>query len=231
MSTLLPPIPSSPLLKQTVAATLRDNIVSGLIAPGQAIIERKWAAQLGVAQGSVREAINILAAEGFVQKTPGRRARVTKLTREDALEVYRVRSVLEGLAARLVVERQADTDSIGAACEDMKRALASNHAGELIDADLRFHLALCEQSGNKFLLEHARRLLVPLFAFVRMSVRTHHGDSQPWLSTMGLHRQILDVLRLDNPFVAEQFVMQATNSFATAAYDAWQSKAEHPPEG
>ncbi len=223
MGTFLSPTPKAILVKEALAATLREKIVAGVIEPGQPIVEGKWATQLGVAQGSVREALNMLASEGFVQKVPGRRARVTKLTREDVLQIYQVRGSLEGLAARLVVEREADLTGIESAYEDMRRAIASDNVQDLVDADLRFHLRLCEQSGNHFLLEHARRLLVPLFAFVLIRVYANQRGSQPWLGTFELHAQILEILRLKDPLVAEQFVMRATTRFAVVGYDFWEA--------
>jgi DNA-binding GntR family transcriptional regulator len=216
------------LLKETVAATLREKIVSGVIEPGQVIVEGKWATQLGVAQGSVREALNILAAEGFVQKTHGRRARVMKLSREDVHQIYQVRSHLEALAARLVVERQADLSGIAAACADLREAVAAGDVKRIVEADLRFHLALCEQSGNHILLEHARRLLVPLFAFVLMRVYTNQQGSRLWLPTARLHSSILEVLRLGEPFVAEQYVLRVTSKFEMGAYDEWEAQASQP---
>lgn len=224
MSSLLPSLPTSHLVKESLAAELREKIISGKIEPGQVIVEGKWATQYGVAQGSVREALNILATEGFVQKVPGRRARVTRFTREDVRQTYQVRCILEGLAARLVVERQADLSGMEAACVDLEQAVASDDVTRIIDADLRFHLLLCEQSGNHILLEHARRLLVPLFAFVLMRVYTNQQGSQPWRHTTALHTRTLDVLRLGDPIVAEQYVVRTTNTFADAAYDSWEAK-------
>jgi DNA-binding GntR family transcriptional regulator len=220
--------PPRPLVKEALAATLRGKIVSGSIEPGAVIVEGKWAAQLGVAQGSVREALNILAAEGFVQKIPGRRARVTKLSREDVRQIYSLRSYIEGLAARLIVENQVDPAGMHQAWADMQRAAAAGDLESLVNADLRFHLLMCEYSGNRFLLEHARRLLVPLFAFVLMRVHTNQRGSQPWSASFELHSRILDVLRLGDPFVAEQVVMRATQSFAGVAYDDWEGKSGAP---
>jgi len=223
MSTLLSPV--RPLIKESLAAALREKIVGGAIEPGEVIVEGKWATQLGAAQGSVREALNLLASEGFVRKIPGRRARVTKLTREDVKHIYQVRSSLEALAARLVVDQRADLSGMEDAWGEMRRAGETGDIRKLVNADLRFHLLLCEQSGNGFLLEHARRLLVPLFAFVLMRVYTNRRGSLPWEPTLDLHGQLLDVLRLGDPWIAEQFAARATNRFAAVAYDDWEAKS------
>lgn len=221
-------LPPRPLVKEALAATLRQKILSGAIEPGEVIVEGKWAAQLGVAQGSVREALNILAGEGFVEKVPGRRARVIKLSREDVRQIYSLRSYIEGLAARLVVENQVDHAGMHEAWTEMQQAAASGQVEQLVNADLRFHLLLCEYSGNRFLCEHARRLLVPLFAFVLMRVHTNQRGSQPWAVSFGLHGRILEVLRLGDPFVAEQVVMRTTQTFASVAYDDWEGQPAPP---
>jgi hypothetical protein len=63
---------------------------------------------------------------------------------------------------------------------------------------------------------------------VLMRVRTNQVGSQPWLATMGLHSRILDVLRLGDPFVAEQVVMRATSTFQVETPDVWEIKATQP---
>lgn len=218
-------IPPKPLVKEALAATLREKIVSGALEPGEVIVEGKWAAQLGVAQGSVREALNMLASEGFVRKIPGHRATVIKFGHEDVRQIYRLRSYMEGLAARLVVEQRADISEVDRAWADMNSAAVSGNIRELVNADLRFHLLLCEQSGNRFLFEHAQRLLVPLFAFVLMRVYTNRRGSQPWAASFGLHARILDVIQMGDPFIAEQVVMRATDTFASVAYDDWEGSS------
>ena len=80
-------------LKQSLATRLRDEILQGRIAPGQKIIEVRWARHFGVAQLSIREALNILAAEGFVTKRHGRSARVLSLTESDIIHIYQVPEV------------------------------------------------------------------------------------------------------------------------------------------
>src|SRR5579872_2688795 len=89
-------------VKGSVAEFLLDEIINGRLKPGERVVEGKWATQLQVAQASVREALNILAARGFVEKELGRSARVTTLTDDDVQRIYEVRAALEGLAARLV---------------------------------------------------------------------------------------------------------------------------------
>ena len=90
--------PNNGLLKQSLALQLREAILSGKLVPGEKIIERRWAREFGAAQVSVREALNILIAEGFVTKGHGRSARVLLLSDAAIIHTYQVRGALEGLA-------------------------------------------------------------------------------------------------------------------------------------
>src|SRR2546428_9383861 len=95
-------------VKGTVAAILREEIITGRLEPGEPIVERKWATKLRVAQASVREALNVLAAEGFVQKQLARSARVTILSEKDLVQLWELRTVLECFAARQVAAKRPD---------------------------------------------------------------------------------------------------------------------------
>src|ERR1700758_482051 len=136
------------LVKHTIADRVRNEIASGALRPGMRIIEGTWARRFGVAQGSIREAINLLAQEGFVTKEAGRSARVVSLSEQDVLHMFEVRGVLEGLAARLLTQRNVQVGPLEEALETMRQALEENRPENMLDADLRFHLELCRLSGN-----------------------------------------------------------------------------------
>src|SRR5437868_15534221 len=113
------------LLKESVAQRLREEILAARISPGEKIVEGKWAREYGVAQISVREALNILGAQGFVTKGHGRSARVLKLERADIIHIYQVRGVLEGLAARLIAEDKLPVDDLELAFDEIYLALGN----------------------------------------------------------------------------------------------------------
>lgn len=201
-------------VKGNVAGILREEIVSGRLAPGERIVEGKWANKLRVAQASVREALNILAAEGFVQKGLGRSACVTVLSEDDVIQVYQVRTSLESLSARLVALRQPDLSDLDQVIEDMQSAVNCGNIRTYVERDLGFHLALCEKSGNRFLLEHLRRLIVPLFAFIVMRQHASSGDPDQWHKSYEDHKQMLRAIRTGDPDVAEREVTKMVHHFA-----------------
>jgi DNA-binding GntR family transcriptional regulator len=208
-----------------LAEQLRAEIVGGALKPGTRIVEGFWGREFGVAQGSICEAINILAQEGFVTKDSGRCARVVSLTEEDVLGLYELRGALEGLAGRLAAERRVDTAGLQNTVKMMRSAAKKNQAPELLDADLSFHLELCQLSGNSYLIEYARKILLPFFAFVRMRVVASGQATIPWDQELEAHQRVHDLVHDGEGRIAEQYIHQAMAIFSSTAYDQWERKA------
>jgi DNA-binding GntR family transcriptional regulator len=209
------------LLKQSLARRLRDEILQGRITPGQKIIEGRWARHFGVAQLSIREALNILATEGFVTKRHGRSARVLSLTETDIIHIYQLRGALEGLAARLITERKLPLQDVESAMSAIQGAVTSNDPFRVVDSVQRFHLCILEKPGNPLLLETGTRLIVPLYAFTQMRVQAKNLDASPWVPEVWNHQRILDALRMGDPRLAEQTVVHITGLFLEAALKVW----------
>lgn len=218
---------SEGLVKDALAQKLRGEIMLGALKPGARIVEGKWAGTFGVAQGSIREAINILAQEGFVTKAAGRSARVVHFTERDVMQIYELRGALEGLAARLAAESAADFSVLQAAVDGMRHAAKAGEVDALLDCDALFHRELCELPGNPHLMEHARRILLPFFAFVRMRVAASGQSTSAWDRDLEAHQRILDLLREGEGEVVEQYVKHAMRRFAKTAYANWEKRATH----
>jgi DNA-binding GntR family transcriptional regulator len=214
------------LVKHTVADCLRKEIASGGLRPGARIVEGTWARKFGVAQGSIREAINLLAQDGFVTKAAGRSARVVNLSEENVLQIFELRATLEGLAARLIAQRAGDVGAVEEALDLMRRALRNERPEDMLDADLKFHLELCRLSDNCYLLEHARKILLPLFAFARIRVLSTGQDAAVWGKDIEAHQRIVDLIKEGQGDVAEQYVRHAIARFGQSAYHNWERKPD-----
>jgi GntR family transcriptional regulator, trigonelline degradation regulator len=94
---------AAPLRKRVVDA-LREAIISGRLEPGARLTERELIAMTSVSRTVVREALRQLESDGLVDIIPNKGPIVRCLTAEEARDLYRIRAVLEGLAARLFVE-------------------------------------------------------------------------------------------------------------------------------
>jgi DNA-binding GntR family transcriptional regulator len=212
---------SNQLLKQDLAAQLHEEILSGRIAPGERIVEGTWARKFEVAQSSVREALNILVSEGLVQKGHGRSARVVHLSQEDIVSMYQVRGALEGLAARLICERGLPLDDLESILAEMQRVTEGHDLRQIVDCVLRFNLTFCAKPGNRFLIEQARRILIPLFAFTLIRALSRALTGVPWRQGLSAHRQMLDAIRSGEPFFAEQVAVRAVSGFLRTALEVW----------
>jgi DNA-binding GntR family transcriptional regulator len=221
------PIAAEGLVKDTLADKLRSEIMRGALQPGMRIVEGKWAAKFGVAQGSIREAINILAQTGFVSKASGRSARVIHLTESDVAHIYQLRGAIEGLAARLAALTQPNLNTLQAIMDVMRESASAGNCDALLDCDSLFHLELCELSRNPYVIAHARRILLPFFAFVRMRVAASGQGTSAWDRDLASHQRIIDLLREGEGEVAEQYVKKAMERFAKTARDNWEKRAPH----
>ena len=90
-------------LRLQVIERLRDAVISGSLSPGQRLTERELTESLGVSRTVVREALRQLEAEGLIEVIPNKGPVVRALTAEEAEDIYRIRAVLQGLAARQFV--------------------------------------------------------------------------------------------------------------------------------
>ena len=96
-------------LRTQVVSTLRNAIIDGTFKAGERLVERKVCDLLGVSRTLVREALRQLEAEGLVENAPYRGPSVTVLMPEQVQQIYEMRGALEGLAAKLFVERADDS--------------------------------------------------------------------------------------------------------------------------
>jgi DNA-binding GntR family transcriptional regulator len=214
-------LPSNGLVKKTLAEKLLAEIMNGTLSPGERIIEGRWAQQFSVAQGTIREAINLLERDGFVTKEGGRSARVVSLTENDVVQLYQMRSAVEGLAANLAAQSQPDFSNLQSFVDGMRRAAKAKSVTNMLDWELKFHLELCNLSGNKHLVDYAQRMLTPFFAFVRLQMVAGGRDTSAWDKDLDSHRRIVDLLREGDGEMAEQYVKKAMVRFAKTAYDNW----------
>ncbi len=201
------------LVKDNLAAYFREEIINGRFAPGEKIVEVKWAKLLKISQTSVREALNILLAEGFVQKGSGRTAQVTRLTDEDIVHSYELRAVLEGYAARVVAQKKVHLGELEQTLSDMRSAIECRNLKAFYERDLQFHMLLAEKTGNPMLVQSLKRIILPLFAFVVMRVQGARTQDEQWIRSLEQHKRIIEALKTHDPVFAERLVTQTVSAF------------------
>ncbi|WP_382306854.1 GntR family transcriptional regulator [Herbiconiux sp. UC225_62] len=92
-------------LRQQVVRLLREDILEGVLAPGERLLENAMCDSYGVSRTVIREALRQLESESLITMLPNRGPIVTVLTKRDIESLYEVRRVLEGLAGELFARR------------------------------------------------------------------------------------------------------------------------------
>ena len=92
-------------LSDAVYETLLEAILSGQLAPGTIVSEVSLARQLAVSRTPVHDALRQLAKDGLVQQRANRRAVIATVSRDDVHDIFEMRKLLEGEAARRVERR------------------------------------------------------------------------------------------------------------------------------
>jgi DNA-binding GntR family transcriptional regulator len=131
---------------------LLDEIRSGALAPGARLRETDLADRLGISRTPVREAIRQLEADGLVVHLPRQGATIRSLDHAEVVELYEMRAVLEGTAARLAARAASDIElaELMALNAELARAPAGPQAREL---NRQFHRTLIEAARNRFLVK------------------------------------------------------------------------------
>jgi DNA-binding GntR family transcriptional regulator len=135
---------------ETVVTALRAEILEGERPGGQRLVEQELTARYGVARHTLRAALRELAAEGLVRIEPNRGARVTRLTAEEIVELYELRTALEVEAARLVLERNRGRlpASVHAALAALEGACADRAWGPINEAHANLHGAIVQAAES-----------------------------------------------------------------------------------
>ncbi len=93
-------------LEEKVYRALEDKILTRELSPGEAVTESALSKALGVSRTPVREAIARLDREGLIKLIPNKGAYVVGISEKDLVDIYMIRTRLEGLAARLCAEKK-----------------------------------------------------------------------------------------------------------------------------
>jgi DNA-binding GntR family transcriptional regulator len=137
-------------LRTQVSDILRREIVEMRLHPGQRLVERELIERLGVSRTTIREALRELAAEGLVTTIPQKGAIVAIPSPKEATEVYEVRALLEGLAAREFVDNATELHlgALRQAMTQVARAGKKDDADGVLRAKNRFYDVLFDGADN-----------------------------------------------------------------------------------
>ena len=173
-----------------VADALRDMLFSGEISPGEALREIGLADAFQVARSTVREALQLLSAEGLVTRFPNRGVLVTELTGEDITEIFGARLVLESAGARAGA-LGADLSGVAAALATYATATQSGSQLDITHTHLQFHTSIVALTGNARLVANVEALTGDL-RLALASVERKRANARQQVAP---HRKLLRLMR------------------------------------
>jgi DNA-binding GntR family transcriptional regulator len=213
-------------LRQAVYDALAEMIAGGSLKPGQHLVESELADHLGVSRQPIREALQRLAVDGWVELRPAYGAYVHIPTTEEVAQLLGVRSVLEAYSAREAAQH--------ATAERMARlrelydaglaALATDSESDLVVANADLHAYIVQMSGN--------RVLAELISQVERRVRWYYTPiarprgKEAWHE----HNGLIEAIAAGDADQAEQ-VMRAHTERTTEFYRQEFVTAQNAPAG
>jgi len=179
-------------LSDAVYETLLEAIISSKLAAGAIVSEVSLAKQLEVSRTPVHDALRQLAKDGLVEQRAGRRAIITTFSKEDLYDIFEMRKLLEGEAARRAAARmdRATIAQLRNMGEELKtNADQTDYLTRWADFDELFHEAIAQASGSTRLWQDITRYRLLHRGFNKLA--TNVEDLQEALAE---HFQILDAL-------------------------------------
>ena len=174
------------LVRDQAVVRLRTAIVTGHYRPGARLIERELCDLLGVSRTSVREALRQLEAERLVTVRPRSGPEVTSIGPKEATELYEMRTILEGMAVRLFVERASDKDvaRLTRLSDTFARAATKGDMPRMIAVMSDFYDCIFAGTDNEVMHGYCRQLCARV-DFLRFTSMSQPGRSEESVREIG----------------------------------------------
>jgi len=211
---------STASLSEKAYQHIRQQVFAGALAPGDRLVNRTLAKQVGTSFIPVREAISRLASEGLVQQVAGAGAFVRTFDRQEISEIYDVRELFEPFAAaqasRFLTDHElAELESIIDAWEALggtiltrKRGATEPDLDQWLELNERFHEVMISAARNRFLSKITKdvNVLSQCFAAQRGSPKLLSDETVTL--TLVSHRKLFGLLSDRNSGAAEELVRE-----------------------
>ncbi len=207
---------------EAVYKSLIDAISAGTLAPGERITQEDLAEQLNVSRSPVLQALRLLKKEGLLEEAPGRGLVVARLDLARIGHLYQVRGALEALAARLAAGRNVKLPQ--SLIEAGRRAAAGSDINAMIEADMAFHRAIYEASGNPCILDTQTLNWVHLRRVMGAVLQRSAGRAGIWDE----HAAILNAINEGNAELAATLSQQHADRAGAALVTELQKNASSP---
>ncbi len=172
---------------------LREMIIDGRLEPGEKIPEKALCERFGVSRTPLREAVKILASEGFVELTPHRGAKVVKLTLKDFEEALPIMGALDAVAGELACQNATEEEiaELAALTDRMTERFEARDLEGYYKLNARIHALIMEMARNPTLTRSTRVLSE------RMRRARYELTMAParWAQAVDEHQAMVDAIK------------------------------------
>jgi len=192
-------------ISEDIFNKLRESIVVGDIPCGSKLSEPALAKEYGISRGPLREALSRLEACSLVERHQNVGARVVKLSQQRLIEIYQIREMLEGLAARQAADAitKAEISGLRGLLEQHKKNIHEDHGHTYFqkEGDFDFHFQIIQASKNNHLIS----LLCDDLYYLHRLYRYQFGMPSSSRSNDALkeHENIVDAIESQDAELAE----------------------------
>ncbi|MCI3952801.1 MAG: GntR family transcriptional regulator [Burkholderiales bacterium] len=203
-------------LRQQVLDALRQAIIDGRLAPGARLTERELTEMMRVSRTVIREVLRQLESEGLIAIIPNKGPVVRALTLPEAKDLYQIRGVLEGLAARLFTEHAGDAcvRRLAEALEVVVKAYASGDAQQVLETKNRFYDVLFEGAGSETLSAMLSTLHARIWRWRALGLSHPGRSTQRSKESIRNLRAVLTAIRKRDADAAERITREEANHAA-----------------
>lgn len=179
-------------LRARVYTRLHNDILNGLLKAGDNLIETKLSEEFSVSRTPIREALRQLELEGLVDIIPNKGAVVTGVSAQDIEDIYTIRMLIEGLAARWAAQKITEDElkELKEAVELEEFYTQKNDRDHLTKFDSQFHETLFKASKSKPLMH----MLKTFHNFVQRSRVVSFGNPERAKEVLAEHKAILQAI-------------------------------------
>jgi DNA-binding GntR family transcriptional regulator len=190
-------------LEEYAYRSLRDMIVRGDLPPRAQIVQEEVAERLGISRTPLRRALVKLAAQHFIDLSPGQGAFVKAFEPEELASIFEIRAVLEGLVCRCATERveAKHIAYLRSLINDAARSVTDTDWSTYRQADIEFHTYLVDVAADT----HLKSVVESVQVF---SLSLAQGLLRPPAETLPEHLEILDALDGRDPDAAERLMVR-----------------------
>ena len=179
--------------KELAYEYIRERIISGEYAPKEKIDDIKIAKDLNISKMPIREAIQVLVAQNFLNSTPKLGTTVTEIDIKDIYQLYEPLATIQGLAARIACLsiRHDQIDELQEINDRMAVAIKKDDFLEAMKIDKEFHNCILSIAGNPYITSFSNDLIMQVQRIEYMFLTT----TTSFAVSVGEHQEIIDALK------------------------------------